>query len=107
MAASESSCAKSKNKSLFPKWLQRAESNIISFRNLDESDVPGFRSTSVTYTGFRHRTKDVLLSFMFKDEIRRWMEQAEVDEKVLESRCNKVSGLRKRLTHSTDDEFTE
>lgn len=106
LKTAEASQEKSKKKRTFllPRLTKRAESSIVSFGNLDESAVPGFRAASVTYTGSRHRTKDVLLTFMFKDEIQRWMEQAEKDEEKVESL--RSCSVRNR-SFSTDEDLTE
>lgn len=82
------------------------------FKTLDEVtlDIPGIRPMSVTFTGFRRRTKDVLLSFMYKDEIYCWMEQADREEKQQKTgglRSRKGEELRKRLTRSSDEDLTD
>ena len=38
--------------------------------------------TETTFTGCRRRTKDILLSFMYKEEIYCWMQQAEREEQL-------------------------
>lgn len=67
---------------LWHNWFARLRKQE-PFRTLEETtlDLPDIRPISVTFTGFRRRTKDVLLSFMYKDEISCWMKQADHEEK--------------------------
>lgn len=81
------------------------------FKTLDEAtlDLPGIRPMQITFTGFRRRTKDVLLSFMYKEEIYCWMEQADREEKqqLQGGSVSKGDGVRKRLNRSSDEELTD
>jgi len=85
------------------------------FRNLEEGapvDIPDGRTLSISYTGFRRRTKDVLFSFMFKEEICSWMAQADHEEKQQEqqkvnSNTSVTSkGIRKRLNNYNSNSDT-
>ena len=83
------------------------------FRTLEEGnnvDIPDGRASTISYTGFRRRTKDVLFSFMFKDEISCWMAQADHDEKqqdqlkVNPNSSTSSKGIRKRhLNYNSSD----
>ena len=79
------------------------------FRTLDEVTLDMPRPVSITFTGFRRRTKDVLLSFMYKDEISCWMKQADHEEKHQPgtSSPSKRVGVRQRLNRGSDDNFTD
>ncbi|KAK4010715.1 two pore calcium channel protein 1 [Daphnia magna] len=81
LLAVESAEQLSKGK-LWHNWFARLRKQE-PFRTLEETtlDLPDIRPISVTFTGFRRRTKDVLLSFMYKDEISCWMKQADHEEK--------------------------
>lgn len=81
------------------------------FKTLEEAtlDLPSGRPLSITFTGFRRRTKDVLLGFMYKNEIYDWMEQADQEEKQQQQRgsLSKSEGFRKRLNRSSDEDLTD
>lgn len=73
----------------------------------EEAPAEGTLST-VTFIGRRRRTKDVLLSFMFKEEISCWMEAADLEDKQQlqqqqqqELLANKVPSIRKRFGRNT------
>lgn len=68
--------------------------------------MPSIRPIQVSFTGFRRRTKDVLLSFMYKDEIYCWMEQADREEKqqLQGGSRSKIEEIRKRLNRSSSNE---
>lgn len=65
------------------KWLKSRESFLL----LEETTV---QATTVNFTGYRKRTKDVLLSFMYKQEISCWIEQAILEEEQSESEMHSV-----------------
>jgi hypothetical protein len=109
LLAVESAEEKSRGK-VWYNWFARLRKQE-PFRTLDEVtlDLPGIRPISVTFTGFRRRTKDVLLSFMFKDEISCWMKQADHEEKQPQSGTSpsKRVGVRQRLNRGSDDNLTD
>lgn len=94
-------------KTFWYSWFARLRTQE-PFKTLDEVtlDLPGVRPMSVTFTGFRRRTKDVLLGFMYKEEIHCWMEQADCEEKHQKTieLPSRSEGLRKRLNRSSSDE---
>lgn len=90
-------------------WITRIRKHE-PFRTLDEValDIPSIRPISVSFIGCRRRTKDVLLSYMYKDEIQCWMEEADREEKQQQQQGNsRNDGLRKRLNRESDEDFTE
>ncbi|XP_046456240.1 two pore calcium channel protein 1-like [Daphnia pulex] len=109
LLAVESAEEKSRGK-VWYNWFARLRKQE-PFRTLDEVtlDLPGIRPISVTFTGFRRRTKDVLLSFMYKDEISCWMKQADHEEKQPQSGTSpsKRVGVRQRLNRGSDDNLTD
>lgn len=94
-------------KTFWYSWIARLRTQE-PFKTLDEVtlDLPGVRPISVTFTGFRRRTKDVLLSFMYKEEIHCWLEQADCEEKQQKQggTLSRNEGLRKRINRSSSDE---
>jgi hypothetical protein len=109
LLAVESAEEKSKEK-LWYNWFARLRKQE-PFRTLDEVtlDMPGIRPISITFTGFRRRTKDVLLSFMYKEEISCWMKQADHEEKQQQpgTSPSRRVGVRQRLNRSSDNNLTD
>lgn len=117
----------SKTADCFASWIRFSFSNKEEkvsgpFRTLEEagiqvdSDSPttlASVTSTVTFIGRRHRTKDVLLSFMFKEEITHWMEMADKEDKQQqqEQLANKTSNkttrssMRKRSARNNDPNF--
>lgn len=97
-------------KKLWYNWFARLRKQE-PFRTLDEVtlDLPGIRPISITFTGFRRRTKDVLLSFMYKDEISCWMKQADHEEKQPQPRSSPLKRveIRQRQHRGSGENLSE
>ena len=63
------------------KWLRSREPFIL----LQETTI-SMQATRTNFTGYRARTKDILLSFMYKEEISCWIEQAAQEEQLEQQR---------------------
>ena len=59
------------------KWLKSREPFLL----LEETTS---QAASMNFTGYRKRTKDILLSFMYKQEISCWIEEAALEEEQQE-----------------------
>ena len=77
-------------------WLRAQQPFLL----LEETKhLPGTQTSPVTFVGYRRRTKDILLSFMYKEEIACWMQQAAQDE-LLEHKGSRL--LRRGETISEE-----
>ena len=78
--AEQSSALQSKWK----RWVDSMWGVVAPFRPLVETTDPisgrPVKTTHMTFTGCRGRSKDILLTFMYKEEIACWMQQADQEE---------------------------
>ena len=74
------------------RWLKSREPFLLLEENVTQANT-------VNFTGYRKRTKDILLTFMYKQEISYWIEQAIQEEEQLEPDMHLRMNPALKITH--------